>query len=91
MFDRLASSYGYTPDEIFNLTLIQINSMLECAGVREHNDYAAQAALHGRKVKTRSLQSLDLMRNAKKQQAKDEVDYDKIDAEMSKMMQDIKK
>lgn len=65
--------------------------MLDCASIREHNLYASQAALHGKKVKTKSYDELSTWDNLKKQKAHEEVDYDTISAEMAQIMQDIQK
>lgn len=46
--------------------------MCDAANIREHNDYAGQAALHGHKVKTKSYDSLQI--NDKISEAS--VDYD---------------
>jgi len=64
--------------------------MLDCASVREHNDFAAQAQLHDKKVKSKSYDTIETWNNLKKDQAQDHVDYDSIEENMAKMMQDIK-
>jgi hypothetical protein len=71
------------------MTLIQINEMLECAAIREHNEYAAQAALHGHKIKTKSFSVLNSWKTTQKQQKQKDIDYDKMHSDMDKMMQDI--
>ena len=50
IFDSIASEYGYTWEQFVSMTYKLLNHCLEAIAKRNHNNYAAQAALHGLKM-----------------------------------------
>ena len=59
--------------------------MLERMNIREHNDYAAQAALHGKKLKNQmSLDSL----NAWESVEDSELNHDRLNADMMNILEE---
>lgn len=70
------------------MTMLQIQAMLDRASVREHNEYAAQAALHGRKMKAKSYDTLKVWEDLSKQSKKGEVNYDKMHEDMDQIMKE---
>jgi hypothetical protein len=52
----LAREYGYTVDQIERMTFRQVSYMLSRADVRKHNEFVAQASLHGAKLPLKHLE-----------------------------------
>jgi len=59
------------------MTMNQIQAMLDCAGIREHNEYAALAALHDKKVRTKSRNLINHSPLAKEEKPS-AAEYDKM-------------
>lgn len=58
--------------------------MLDRASIREHNDYAAQAALHDKKMKNqRTAESAKSWENSKDS----ELNHDKVSKDMTSLME----
>lgn len=82
MVDTLAAEYGWTIGDILDLTIIQAAALLEQIGFRKHNEYAAQAALHGHKVKMKEKFTPTRKLSDKEAEA--------ADAGMAKILEQIK-
>lgn len=52
-YDVVASRYGYSIDDFYNLTLRQLHIILSVAGDKRYEEIEVQAALQGRKLKPR--------------------------------------
>ncbi len=46
----IASEYGWTFEQILNLSEKEVIQACECIHVRRHNNFVAQASLHGKKL-----------------------------------------
>ena len=51
IYDALASRYGYTLTEFYELTLRQVTQLLKVSSKAKHKELAQEAALHGVKLK----------------------------------------
>lgn len=52
-YDSIASRYGYTIEDFYNLTLRQIMMLLKKVSNKRHDELAIKAALMGRKIEDR--------------------------------------
>jgi hypothetical protein len=59
LFDLFAADYGYTPDQIFDLTPRQFQEMQKCMNTRRHNDRAFKYHLAGFKIKGTAADFID--------------------------------
>ena len=82
MVDAFSSEYGWTLNEILDLTMLQASTLLEQIGIRKHNEYAAQAGLHGHKIKMK-----EKFQYAQKLSGKEAED---ADAAVAKVIEKIK-
>lgn len=63
------------------MTPAQVIYFCDVAAIREHNEYAQQAALHGHKVKMKSYETLR-MRDMINHEKLSDADHDKIKADV---------
>ncbi len=52
-YDTLASRYGYSIDQFYNLTMRQLHILLKTINEEKHNELSVSAALQGRELKPR--------------------------------------
>lgn len=59
IYDALASRYGYTINEFYELTLRQVTQLLKVSRKAKHKELAQDAALHCVKLKE-TMQPIDV-------------------------------
>ena len=55
IFDVIANEYGYTFDEIRNMTMREIDVAMKYIGIRKHNEVATNARIHGLEMEMKEV------------------------------------
>ncbi|RLI43709.1 hypothetical protein DRO59_00060 [Candidatus Bathyarchaeota archaeon] len=61
----MCSEYGWTPDQVFNLTRATVSALLESAMKRKKEEYKFYASCAGAKLQDEITTSEDLLRQVK--------------------------